>query len=325
MNDAAVVPGGPHTGARSRANFLIKLLDAGRPMQIADVGARLTGGPGAPYDMLMKLGAAELSAFEPDADALAQLQAADLVNTKIFPHAVGKPGPATFYSHQIGTLSSIYRIKETAAAYLGKNFWARRKIEEIPMDLVSLDTIADFPRLDLLKMDAQGAELDILRGAKDTLAQAVVVIPEVRFYQMYHDEPMWADVDSELRGQGFVLHRFMHQKSVCLPGPQKRRFNVRRNHSQLLDGDAVYIRDLETWDRLSDVQLKMMALCADTVFQSHDLVAYLLDRLGERGAVPKNAARAYVDRVPDDILGPMPEKDAAPAEDDDSGDADSAK
>lgn len=318
MNDAAGVPSGPHTGDRSRANFLIKLLDAGRPMQIADIGARLTGGAGAPYDLLMRLGAAELSAFEPDADALAQLQAAELINTRVFPYAVGKPGPATFYSHQIGTLSSIYRIKETAASYLGKNFWARRKIEEIPMELVSLDTIADFPRLDLLKMDAQGAELDILQGAKAALSDAVVVIPEVRFYQMYHDEPMWADVDSELRGQGFVLHRFMHQKSVCLPGSQKRRFNVRRNYSQLLDGDAVYIRDLETWDKLSDVQLKMMALCADAVFKSHDLVAYLLDRLAERGAVPKNAARAYVDRVPEDILGPMPDKGAVAAEDDDA-------
>ena len=199
----------PRTGPKARARFLLKLLSPGRPMQIADVGARMMRG-GAPYDLLMKLeGAAHLSGFEPEAEAFERLVAEAPPNATCYQTAVGKPGPATFYSHKIGSLSSVFRFSAAAAAYLGKVFWVKREIEEIPVDLVALDQIENFPRLDLLKMDAQGAEFDILQGARQTLAEAVCVIPEVRFYRMYEGEPMWADVDTELRAQGFVLHKFL--------------------------------------------------------------------------------------------------------------------
>ncbi len=290
----------PRTGPKARARFLLKLLAPGRPVQIADVGARMMRG-GAPYDLLMKLdGAAHLSGFEPEAEAFERLVAEAPPNATCYQTAVGKPGPATFYSHKIGSLSSVFRFSASAAAYLGKVFWVKRPIEEIPVDLVALDQIESFPRLDLLKMDAQGAEFDILQGAKQTLAEAVCVIPEVRFYRMYEGEPTWADVDAELRAQGFVLHKFLHQKAVTLPTQVKPRFR-KGKVSQLLDGDAVYIRNLEAPEAVSADQLKMLALIADTVIDSPDLCAYCLDLLWKKGILKKNASARYADRLPEDV------------------------
>ncbi len=304
MKDETVQRNGP----RARAEFLIDLLALGRPMQIADVGARLANS-GAPYDMLMKLGAAHVSGFEPDPEAFKAMQAAMPANATCYPDAVGKPGKATFYSHAIGTLSSIFKFHAPAARYLGKGFWVKRPITEVPITLVALDKIKDFPTLDLIKMDVQGAELDILKGAQNVLADAMVIIPEVRFYRMYQDEPMWADVDTYLRGMGFVLHKFIAPKSVALPSSQKSRFTNKAAYSQLLDGDAVYIRNLEEPETLSVDQIKCLALAADSVFHSHDLVAFCLDQLAERGAVPKGSAKKYVDRLPPEIAGPPMSKE----------------
>lgn len=293
------------TSAAARQTWLISLLGLEQKLQLADIGARITKETPV-YKPLLGAGIAHLHGFEPEPEAFEELKAAASDDMSVYPYAVGKPGKATFYAHHIGALSSVFKFSAAAANYLGKGFWVKRPITEHQMTLVALDKVKDFPRLDFLKMDVQGAELDILKGGKDTLSDCVMIVPEVRFYRMYEDEPMWADLDTEMRAQGFVLHKFMHQKSVVLPSGQKSAFHKRKG-SQLLDGDAVYIRNLEDPGALSDHQLKALALAADVVVQSYDLCAFCLSALKERGAVPGNAIRQYVKRLPEDVLAPVEE------------------
>jgi FkbM family methyltransferase len=295
--------------AKSRAKWLIELLALEQPLQIADIGARITKEVPV-YKPLLDQGVAHLHGFEPEAVAFENLKASSGENVSVYPYAVGKPGPATFYAHHIGTLSSVFKFCASAANYLGKGFWVKRPITEHAMTLVALDEVEGFPDLDVLKMDAQGAEFDILQGGVKTLANCVMIIPEVRFYRMYEDEPMWADVDTEMRAQGFVLHKFIHQKSVVLPSSQSSSHHKRRG-SQLLDGDAVYIRNVEDCDALCTHQLKALALAADIVVQSYDLCAYCLEALKARGAVPPSATRQYYGRLPADVLADQPSQDSA--------------
>ena len=290
----------PKTKANSRAAWLIDLLSLEAPLQVADIGARITKEVPV-YKPLLDHGVAHLHGFEPEPEAFEELKAAAGDGVSVYPYAVGKPGPATFYAHHIGALSSVFKFCASAAQYLGKGFWVKRPITEHQMTLVALDDVDGLPALDVLKMDVQGAEFDVLQGGTKTLAQCMMIIPEVRFYRMYEGEPMWADVDAEMRAQGFVLHKFMHQKSVVLPSSQKSSFNKRRG-SQLLDGDAVYIRSVEKTDDLSDHQLKALALAADVVADSPDLCAYCLDALKARGVLPNNATRQYIKRLPDTVL-----------------------
>lgn len=290
--------------SRKRAAWLGTQLGLDRKIEICDIGARQTQG-GFPYQVLVDLDLVHLTGFEPDPEAFAILDQQKGQNQRYICAAVGKPGPATFYLHDMGVLSSVYKIRAKAAAFLDKMFWVKHEIREIPMDLVGLDSIDSLPKIDVLKMDIQGAERDVLQSGKEALSQAVVVIPEVCFYQMYEDQPMFADVDAEMRAQGFVLHKFLHQKSVMLGSSQKKRMAARRRGSQLLDGDAVYIRNLEDPEALSDDQLKVMALAADSVFGSYDLTAHCLTILSKRAAIHRSVVRKYIDRVPADWLAPV--------------------
>ena len=298
----------PQTNANARAKWLIELLALDAPLQVADIGARITKEVPV-YKPLLDHGVAHLHGFEPEPEAFEELKAAATDTISVYPYAVGKPGPATFYAHHIGALSSVFKFCASAANYLGKGFWVKRPITEHAMTLVALDGVDGLPKLDVLKMDVQGAELDVLEGGHRTLEHCVMIIPEVRFYRMYEDEPMWADVDSEMRAQGFVLHKFMHQKSVVLPSSQKSSFHKRRG-SQLLDGDAVYIRNVENTDDLGTEQLKALALAADIVANSPDLCAYCLDALKARDVIPANATRQYLKRLPDDVLAEDAHQDA---------------
>ncbi|AHI66592.1 FkbM family methyltransferase [Burkholderia thailandensis] len=60
---------------------------------------------------------------------------------------------------------------------------------------------------DFIKLDVQGAELDVLRGAAACLRDVRALELEVEFNPIYQDQPLFADVDAFLRQQGFVLWR----------------------------------------------------------------------------------------------------------------------
>lgn len=286
--------------ARQRARWLLSQLDLARPVQIADIGARQMNRPPA-YQQLLEIEAAELTGFEPDPEAYKVLCDTAPAHARYINKAVGKPGKATFYAHHIGSLSSIFTLSAKAAVYLGKGFWVKRPIVEHEMTLVSLDKVKDMPKLDVLKMDIQGAEYDVLKGGKKTLADAVMIIPEIRFYQMYNDEPMWADIDILMRKNGYVLHSFMHQKQVRLPSPLSKKLN-KTAWTQLLDGDAVYIPNLETPEDLTDEQIKILGLCADNVLGAYDLALHCLNILVDRGVIEQKVMNDYLGRLPSDVM-----------------------
>jgi FkbM family methyltransferase len=280
---------------KRRLNWLANTLGMENPLNIADIGANPTHAP--PYQSLMDTGRAKVWGFEPNPTAFALLQDNPHPHRTIFNEAVGKPGPATFYAHQISNLSSLFPIKASCARFLGKGFWTNRKVEEVPVNLIGLDALKEMPRLDLLKMDLQGGELGVLENATDKLANAMAVVCEVRFYRMYEGEPMWAEVDQELRRQGFVLHKIMHAKSVRLDQSQKERLKGKGFKSQMLDGDAAYIRNIEDPESITTAQWKALALMSAAVLDSHDLCLYCLDELVRRGELKKTVPIRYCDKL----------------------------
>ena len=285
-------------GAHGRAKFLLRKLKPARQMNVCDVGARPQTTP--PYKLLHELGGCHVWGFEPDEQAFAALEALDHPNATYFKQAIGKPGPATFYRHPIGSISSIFPIAEASARFLGKWHWIGRDIDEIPLTLTGLDDVEGLPQIDVLKIDIQGGELDVFKTGQRVLKDAVAIIPEVRFYRMYEGEPMWRDVDAHLASMGFHLHKFLGPKHVPLPSPQRKRFGKRKIVSQLLDGDAVYIRSLDDIAAISDDQLVQLTLAADAMFQSYDLVLMLLNELEQRGAIAAGVAERYFARLPDE-------------------------
>lgn len=279
--------------------YLARALAPVRPVRIVDVGANPIEDP--PYAALVRRDLCRVWGFEPHPEAARQLRAKVPESVTVIEAAVGVPGRGVFHAYPAAEMSSLYKLSAKSIGYLGhfkRHLNTERAIE---MTLHSLDALDDVPAIDCLKVDAQGAEVDVITGARAKLAQAVAVVAEMRFYRLYDGEPALHDLDRALRDQGFVLHRFIAPKSRMLGNSQAARLNRRAVGSQLIDGDAVYIRNLEDRDEVSDAQLAHLALLADSMFGSHDLTLWCLDELAARGVIPAKVAAKYVDKLPDGL------------------------
>ncbi|GEP54606.1 hypothetical protein RSO01_17720 [Reyranella soli] len=104
----------------------------------------------------------------------------------------------------------------------------------IEVQAVSLDSLCAahrLDRLDILKMDIQGAELLALRGASSLLArQAIGLIAlEVLFQPLYRNQPTFWDIADHLRSRGYALQGIHDQRHHAV------------NHAVLRWADAVFV------------------------------------------------------------------------------------
>jgi Methyltransferase FkbM domain len=77
------------------------------------------------------------------------------------------------------------------------------------IDTRRLDDIGEITGADYLKVDVQGAELDVLKGATQTLQDVLLVQTEIEFVPIYRNQPLFAEVDQSLRSHGFMFHKFV--------------------------------------------------------------------------------------------------------------------
>lgn len=83
--------------------------------------------------------------------------------------------------------------------------------QTVKVKVVALDEFciqAGISRINLLKLDVQGAELQVLRGGRRLLeSQAVdLIFTEVMFVPHYEGGPLFHDIDSALRRDGYSLY-----------------------------------------------------------------------------------------------------------------------
>jgi len=83
------------------------------------------------------------------------------------------------------------------------------KIDGIPREVpaVTLDSLVAKHHAAppyLLKVDVQGAELDVLAGGESTLEKAEYVLLEVSLFQFFNRGPLFHDVVTYMRNKGFV-------------------------------------------------------------------------------------------------------------------------
>ncbi|WP_293577491.1 FkbM family methyltransferase [Phaeobacter sp.] len=283
---------------RARLSVLDDAFAPSRALRIVDIGANPINTP--PYADLFDLGGCDLWGFEPGDEAFAALQAEQQDRAHYVKAAVGKPGPADFYPHPQSGLASCVPIDAASVARIGKARWHKPDLQPIQMTLVGLDQLdeAELPKPDVVKIDIQGGELDVFVHGRDRLSDAICVICEVRFHRIYQNEPKWREVDEELAHQGFALHKFDFTKTVGLDHSQRGRLDARATRSQLLDGDAIYIRALDTMDEWTDTQVKSLAYTAACVIDSHDLALVALDELVRRGSIADTTPETYVASLP---------------------------
>lgn len=281
-----------------RIDYLQSALSISRPLRIADVGANPVNVPD--YQPLLDMGGAQVWGFEPEPTAFAALQKQAGAGRHFVQRAVGKTGKGLFYKHKSSGLGSMLKMDEASVSYLGRPGWFTNQGEGVEIDLIAMDDIpeAELPKPDLLKMDIQGGELDVLENAHDRLSDAIAIIPEVRFAQMYQNEPMWAEIDLELRDQGFVLHKIVASKSIPIGTSLRTQMKSDHFRNQMVDGDAVYIRDPRQIADWSEEQIKQLAIAAAGVFASLDLTVFCLDALVSRGRIAPETPQDFFNKLP---------------------------
>lgn len=253
---------------------LRSLFDRDVRVDIVDVGSNpIDGDP--PYKALLAGGAADLVGFEPNLEALAQLEKSKGPHETYLTHAVADGKQHTLrFCHAPGMTSLLQPNTEVLELFYGFPEWGK-VVREQKIDTVRLDDVEAVKRMDYLKIDIQGGELMVFENAIQRLADCTVIQTEVEFLPMYVGQPLFSDVDQFLRRQGFILHRFHPLVSRTLK-PMVVNNDIYAGLSQLFWADAIFVRDFTRAASMSDRQLLVMALVMHDVYKSYDVVLHLL-------------------------------------------------
>ncbi|MHB1311390.1 MAG: FkbM family methyltransferase [Gemmatimonadaceae bacterium] len=213
------------------------------PIVLVDVGCR-GGVPGELWPLRRQL---QHVGFDADADECARLNAEphDLAGRTIYPVFVGgEEGTSAFHIfREPGDSSALQPDARFAALFADPTFIVDRtvQVESTTMDAF-FASHPELARPDLIKLDSQGTELEILRGATACLKTCSLVEIEVEFTPMYAGQALFHDLMGFMLAQGFdllFLNRFSRQRRGY-PGYAK---------GQLTFGDALFVR---REDRLDD-------------------------------------------------------------------------
>lgn len=124
---------------------------------------------------------------------------------EVTPCAVStRAGEAEFVISRADDSSSLLAMTETQAQHFpGTEAAGRTVVQTARLD----DLVAPERRLRpcLLKIDVQGAELDVLNGASSVLGAVDAVLVECSFVELYRGQALAGEIVDALHGRGFLL------------------------------------------------------------------------------------------------------------------------
>jgi FkbM family methyltransferase len=168
-----------------------------RPNTVVDVGAHRGEWSKQAATIFREPRFCMIEADPSQRDVLTQI-AGQLENRAIYREALvgaAPRGATTFF--QMGSGSSIYAENTTFPR------------ERLSLEMTTLDLLLDQEDLDspvFLKLDVQGAELDVLEGAPKLLEQTEVVLLEASLIEYNATAPLFAEVVAWMRARSFLVY-----------------------------------------------------------------------------------------------------------------------
>lgn len=261
------------------------------PLYCLDVGSR----NGIEPDLLSAAFAIDAVGFEPASEECNRLNVSESGpwrSARFLPVALAaEAGTRTLHIAEDPISSSLLPPIQDTGERFNKMAYCTI-VDSIPVETLSLDQAID--RFDLsapdyLKLDAEGLELDILKGAEEALATVSVVKTEVGFLNFREGQPTARMVDHFLSERGFEL------MGLIAPAHWRHHGHVLHPHSgqaplpysrgQLGHGDFLYMRhpdalpSSEPGQRLKAAWLAMIYGYFDRAeeYFAHPSVTALLD------------------------------------------------
>jgi FkbM family methyltransferase len=276
---------------QQKTDFLQDVLGPRSLTTIVDIGANpIDGDP--PYKNMLGLGLCQVIGFEPQEDALQDLLVGKGPHETYLPYAVGDGEPHTLYRCAASGMTSLHKPDRDFLSVFNDFDGLGKVIGTERISTKRLDDISEISDMDMLKVDIQGGELAVFQSGRHKLGQAVAIQTEVSFMPLYENQPVFWEIDKELRAQGFIPHAFAAIKRWPI-APYSHPVNSRQAVNQLLEADVVYVKDFVGDASLSDEQVKQLALIMHHCYESHDLVSRCLSILSDRGVIPAAALDEY--------------------------------
>lgn len=122
-----------------------------------------------------------------------------------------------------------------------------REVGRCPLTTVSLDHVMEDPKYahshfgEFIKLDTQGTEYEILKGAVKTLKKhTVAIVTEVAFCELYRGQKLFSEVEMLLREQGFSFYGFMPIHTRSQKYLDKKMYGT---IERAMYADAVFFKD----------------------------------------------------------------------------------
>jgi FkbM family methyltransferase len=127
-------------------------------------------------------------------------------NFSLIPKAAGNyVGKSVINIAESLASSSIFELNIDNSSKVFSNALNKKSTEEI--EITKLDiSIPENEIIGILKIDVQGYELEVLKGAVNTLIRTSVIVLEMNNHDGYKDSPKYFELDKFLRDQNFTLY-----------------------------------------------------------------------------------------------------------------------
>lgn len=201
------------------------------------------------------------------------------------------PGGGSFYPQNTG-LTNRWKFANTEQKFLSRDIFFPTGTSEWKLTSVNHWASENGVRdLDFMKLNVQGAELEILMGCGNLLDTVIGLMVEVSFVESYHNRPLFSDIDSFLRSRQFTFfdligHHYMGRARS--PITARHAPGLYPLWGQLIEGHGVYFKDpieLEKRGYLSDGMSlsKLLKLtCFAEMFGQNEYAFELLEWLAMR-------------------------------------------
>ena len=251
--------------------------------KIAEIGALQIQDQKEPfYELLDYFPSTKIIGFEIDKHVCEKMNINSPVGVKYYPYALGKANERRkLYITQHPMCSSLYKPNEELIK-LYNNFEVAYLKDETEIDTITLDYFIDrheIGNIDFIKVDVQGAELDIFQGAAKALKDVLKIVCEVEFVPHYENQPLFGDICNHL-----IKYDLMFNKFLGLSGRALKPIMVNNNPnlpSQHIWSDAVFVYHIQKIKNLNDEQILKLSLLA-CVYFSLDLTFYCLSEYDKR-------------------------------------------
>mgnify|MGYP001228992923 FL=1 len=252
---------------------------------LVDIGALPIGNSKPRFHKILEyFPSSEIIGFEIEKEACDQMNSKAPKGIKYFPFALGENNEKRkLYVTQDPMCNSLYKPNEEfLRLYHELQYMYLKKETEI--ETITLDTFVDrysINKIDFIKIDVQGAELDIFKGSKKLLSKVLKIVCEVEFVPLYQEQPLFGDISKFLSQYNFMFNKFLG-----LSGRTLKPLIANKDKtigSQHMWTDAIFIQNINKIQNLSDEKLLKLSVLA-AIYNSLDLTFFYLSLYDKRNS-----------------------------------------